>query len=120
MENIKHIQTFKFDKTTSTVGGWIFDMLIPGKDQIDVTYDEGRDLFMYSYRGQYDFDVASIRVENKSELALEAGQIDFVSALEDRPLLGESLLCNIVDKNRGVVITVLKGVSSGGISVSKL
>jgi len=117
VSNIKHIQSFKLENRPGTVAAWVWDMLIPGKDHIDVSYDEKRNLFMYSYRGQSDFDVASIRIPNVEGKMLEEGDFEVESTLEDKPVLGESLLCNLIDNNRGVVVTVFKGVSSGGIDV---
>ena len=118
MTEIKKIQTLKLDQTVDSPTSWVMDWLVPGKDQIDVCYDEGSDLFIYGYRGQSDYDVATIRVEEKGPKFLEEGPIRILSTLQEKRFLGNSMVCTLLDENRGVIVTILKGASSGGIAVA--
>ncbi len=120
MKKIDHIQTIRFDLKVHSISGWIYSFLIPGKDHIDICYDETADLFIYAYRGQGTYSVATLRLPNpKAGNHLAEGDIEFLSVLEEKHLFGDSLLCTILDKNRNVVISIIRGAYSGGISVSE-
>ena len=120
MEGITIIQSYKFEERAAGIASWVFDMLVPGKDHIDVAYDEKHDIFIYTYRGQSDFDVAAIKVANVTDEMKSEGEIEIISAHKDNHLLGDGLICTLEDKNRNTVITVFKGASSGGIAVTAL
>jgi hypothetical protein len=120
MKKIKHIQTIRFDLKVHSISGWIYSFLIPGKDHIDICYDEEADLFLYAYRGQGTYSVSTIRLPKpQAGHHLEEGDIEFLSVLEEKHLFGDSLLCTILDKNRNTVISIIRGAYSGGISVSE-
>ena len=118
MEGLKIIQSYKFDKRASGIASWVFDLLVPGKDYIDIAYDDIHGQFIYTYRGQSDFDVATVKIPSTSEEMKVEGEIEIVSALKDNHLLGDGLICTLLDKTRNVVITIFKGASSGGIDVT--
>ncbi len=120
MKKITHIQTIRFDLKVHSISGWIYSFLIPGKDHIDICYDEHTDLFLYAYRGQGTYSVSTIRLPKPHGPShLKEGDIEFLSVLEEKHLFGDSLLCTILDKNRNTVISILRGAYSGGISVSE-
>lgn len=119
MENLHLIQSYKFDQRPAGIESWVFDMLIPGKDHIDIIFDKIHNNFIYAYRGQSEFDVATTKIPNFTEKMTEEGEIEIVSTLkENRFVGGDVLICTLEDKARGVIITIFKGASSGGIDVS--
>ena len=118
MKKITHIQTIRFDLKVHSIAGWIYSFLIPGKDHIDICYDPDSDLFLYAYRGQGTYSLSTIRLSKpQAGNHLKEGDIEFLSVLEEKHLFGDSLLCTILDKNRNVVISIIRGAYSGGISV---
>jgi hypothetical protein len=117
--DIKEIQTFVFDKKVHSLSAWAYDFLVPGKDKIDVSYAPGTKTLFYSYRGQSNFSLATLQVSGLSEDQFEEGDLEVVTYLEDRRALGDSLICQLRDVKRRVLISILKGASTGSISVHK-
>jgi hypothetical protein len=119
MGKIIHIQTIRFDLKVHSIAGWIYDVFIPGKDHIDICYDQDQDLWIYAYRGQGTYAVSTLHLPKLDAKNKEEGEVEFLSILEEKHLFGDSLLCNILDKKRNTIITLIRGAYSGGISVSE-